>query len=50
MRQVRIAIAGAVAVLVVASAAVAGAPTEQVRQYTDQVQKILDVPAVPLEQ
>ena len=44
-RVVRFLAAGLVA-LAVAAPAWAGAPTEQVRQYTDQVQKILEDPAL----
>lgn len=45
-----LAIIGAVlAVLIGATIAVAGPPTEQVRQYTDQVQKILDDPRIKVE-
>jgi phospholipid transport system substrate-binding protein len=42
----RVMVAGALAVLVGAATAAAGPPTEQVRQYTDQVQKILDDPRI----
>jgi phospholipid transport system substrate-binding protein len=40
------ALAVVVTVVALAATAWAGAPTDQVRQYTDQVQKILDDPAI----
>jgi phospholipid transport system substrate-binding protein len=39
-------LAAVLAILAIAAPAWAGAPTEQVRQYTDQVQKILEDPAM----
>ncbi len=39
-------LAGALVALAVAAPASAGPPTDQVRQYTDQVQKILEDPAL----
>lgn len=50
MKHVRTMLAAALlAVLVGVATAAAGAPTEQVRQYTEQVQKILDDPRIKME-
>ena len=46
MRAVVGFLAGALVALAVAAPASAGPPTDQVRQYTDQVQKILEDPAL----
>ena len=46
MRKLIRRLAAGLAVVAVAVPAWAGAPTEQVRQYTDQVQKILEDPAL----
>jgi phospholipid transport system substrate-binding protein len=46
MRAVVGVLAGALVALAVAAPASAGPPTDQVRQYTDQVQKILEDPAL----
>ena len=46
MRAVVRFLAGALVALAVAAPASAGPPTDQVRQYTDQVQKILEDPAL----
>ena len=49
MGYMRMVVAGVLAVLIGAATATAGPPTEQVRQYTNQVQKILDDPGIKVE-
>jgi len=46
MRAMRTMAAAVVIVLALVGTAAAGAPTDQIRQYTDQVQKTLDDPGL----